>query len=228
VVEVLGQYLGASLWVLPVGAFAVVGAVVRLGQPAVRGPALLLVAVGSHVALMSLTHWESRYHFPVMLVGSGFAAFLVCEVGARLRARVPRPAAAAVVALLIALILVPSLWRATLRVSGVLRREAREVLPASAFLRHLDPAGSPLLSPNPHLAYLSGRPWRRLPDLETLERLHAFVRQSDARYVAWDAAGWRIAPRLRGALAEPALVTDWLEPVYRDDATGLLIYRVRS
>jgi hypothetical protein len=228
VIEVVGRYAGASLWVLPVGALAALGAVARLRRPGARGAALLLVALGAHVALMSLTHWEARYHFPAMLVLSGFAAYLVCALGTWLRTRVPGPAAAAAVAALIALILVPSVWRGTLRVSGVLHREAREVLPASEFLRRLDPTGSALLSPHPHLAYLSGRPWRRLPDLESLEQLQAFVRRSDAGYVAWDRAGPRISPRLRGALAEPARVAEWLEPVYRDDAGGLVIYRVRS
>jgi hypothetical protein len=82
------------------------------------------------------------------------------------------------------------------------------------------------MSPKAHLAYLSGRPWRRLPPVPSLEALRLAVRGSDVRFIAWDRMGWRISRGLGGVLDDPSKVGEWLVPVYRDAGAELVIYRV--
>jgi 4-amino-4-deoxy-L-arabinose transferase-like glycosyltransferase len=56
------RFFGDSLWPLPVGPLAALGVVLALRRPR-RPAALLVLALVSHLVLVSLTHWETRYHF---------------------------------------------------------------------------------------------------------------------------------------------------------------------
>lgn len=221
------RLLDTSLWPLPVGPLAVLGVVLSLRSPR-RPVALVLVALLAHLLLVSLTFWVTRYHFFAMIVLSGFAAAAAVWIGAAAAARWPRFVqleTAIVVALGLAMLL-PLGDRAYERLQRVMQREPTEVLAASRALRVLDPAGGALMSPKPHLGYLSGRPWRRLPRVPTMEALRQIVQGTDIRFVAWDRMGWRISRELGGILDDPSKVGDWLVPVYRDPPHQVVIYRV--
>lgn len=221
------SFLDASLWSLPVGPLAALGVV--LGLRGLRRPvALLLLALLSHLLLVSLIHWESRYHFFAMAILSGFAAAAVVWIGAAAAARSRRPewVEPAIVGSLALVLLAPLGARAHDRLRRTLEREPTEVLAASRALRALDPAGGALMSPKPHLAYLSGRPWRRLPHVPSMEALRQAVHGSDVRFVAWDRMGWRTSRDLGGILDNPSKKGDWLVPVYSDPPHQLVIYRV--
>jgi len=221
------RFLGASLWTLPVGPLAALGVALSLRRPR-RPVALVLVALLSHLLLVSLTHWETRYHFFAMAVLSGFAAAAVVWLGAAAAARWPRAGwlKPAIVGALLLAVLAPLGYSAHERLQRLVEREPTEVLAASRALRAMDPAGGTLMSPKAHLAYLSGRPWRRLPHVPTVEALREVVRGSDIRFIAWDRMGWRISRDLGGVLDDPSKVGDWLLPVYRDPPHELVIYRV--
>ena len=74
------QTLGAGLTLLPVGPLAVTGIGLCLARNRRRPVFLVLLAALSFLLVMSLTHWEKRYFFFILVCYSGFAAFAIFEI----------------------------------------------------------------------------------------------------------------------------------------------------
>jgi len=220
------QSLGSSLALLPVGPLAAVGMVLGLVRRRTRPVMLVLAAWLSFLLLMSLTHWETRYFFFLLVCHAGFAAFATFEIAAWIGRVLDRPRIVPALVAIVALwILVPSIvvsWRA---VRVTLERQPLELLPAARQLARVAPPGATVMSLRAQIAYLSGLKWRGQPGASSVEELRTLLGSDTPDYLVFDRWARRFAKPLM-PLAAPDFSVPWLEPVYRDPASDIVIYAV--
>lgn len=219
------QTLGASLALLPVGPLAALGIALSLAEHRRRPVLLVLAAALSFLLVMSLTHWETRYFFFILVCYSGFAAFAIFEVARRIGHALGSPIASRVTVAALALwILVPSsvlVWRAA---EKTLSRQPTELLPAARYLRSVAPPGATVMALRAQIAYLSHRQWRPLPGAESVDALRSVLCERPPDYLVYDRWGRRFTQQLM-ALADPVGSPPWLQPVYSDPSVA--VYAVK-
>ncbi len=224
VVPTLVNGFGASLALFPVGPLAAVGIVLSLIWHHRRPVIIVLVAALTFVLLMSLTHWERRYHFFPLACYSGFAAFAVFQIGHAVGRLLGSPMAARlVVTALVVVIVVPSGIRAWNAVLISLKRQPIELLPAARYLDSVAPPGATVMAGRAQIAYLSRRQFRELPDAGSLDELKSYLSEHPADYLVFDRWG-QFHPNLT-ILAKPDGSTPWLHPVFNDG--GVVVYVVQ-
>ncbi len=221
---ILYRTVGAGLALLPVGPLAVAGIVVSLARHRRRPVLLVLLAVLSFLLLMTLTHWEKRYFFFILVCYSGFAALAIVEIARWVGRTFRSPLAARVaMAALVLWIIVPSAVTVKRAAAKTLSRQPVELLPAAdAVAREARPEAT-VMSVRAQIAYLSHRPWRPLPGADSVEGLKAIIRDDPPDYIAYDRWARKYLPQLK-ALADPAGSPPWLRPVYSHPS--IVVYRV--
>jgi 4-amino-4-deoxy-L-arabinose transferase-like glycosyltransferase len=224
---IFGHTLGASLVLFPVGPLAVAGVALSLAYRRRRPVLIVLAGMASFLLFMSLTHWERRYHLFLLACYAGFAGFAITEL-ARGAARLVRsPIAGRLVATaLVLLIAYASITRSARAVRTTLERQPVELLPAARFLERATAKDATVMAMRAQIAQLSGREWRELPGVDTLDQLQKALRERPPDYLVYDR--WMRRRRAGLApLATPDASLSWLEPVYRDPTGAIVIYAVR-
>ncbi len=225
---VLYNTFGASLAVLPVGPLAALGILLSLARHRRRPVLLVLIGALSFLLLMSLTHWDRRYYFFLLVCYSGFAAFTIFKVAQRIGRALNSPLAERLAVVTLALwILIPSVGLTWQRVHTTLGRQPIELLPAARYLDGLAPRGATVMAVRPHIAYLSHRQWREFPPgAGSVDELKAMLRGRPPDYLVYDRWGRQIYKQLM-ALAKPDGTFPWLRPIYNDQTGGVVIYAVQ-
>ncbi|HTY79116.1 MAG TPA: glycosyltransferase family 39 protein [Candidatus Bathyarchaeia archaeon] len=221
------QSLGASLALLPVGPLALVGLVLSLLRRRTRPVLLVLCAWVSFLLVMSLTHWEARYFFFLLVCNSGFASCALFEIAGWAGPRLHRPAITSAVIAIVALwILVPSAvvtWR---EVRITITRQPFEILPAARALAGVAPPGSTVMSSRAQIAYLSGLQWREMPTADSIDAFEAVLRKDPPDFLVFDRWARRYVRPLGEVVASHGGVS-WLQPIYQDPQNQVVIYAVR-
>ena len=200
---ILYRTVGAGLALLPVGPLAVAGIVVSLARHRRRPVLLVLVAMLSFLLLMTLTHWEKRYFFFILVCYSGFAALAIVEIARRVGRTFRSPLAARVaMAALVLWIIVPSAVTVKRAAAKTLSRQPVELLPAADAVAREARSEATVMSVRAQIAYLSHRPWRPLPGADSVEGLKAIIRDDPPDYIAYDRWARKYLPQLK-ALADP-------------------------
>jgi Dolichyl-phosphate-mannose-protein mannosyltransferase len=222
---ILYRSLGAGLALLPVGPLAVVGIGLALARHRRKPVLLVLLAALSFLLLMTLTHWEKRYFFFLLVCYSGFSALAIVEIAAWVEQRFGAPRAARLaMALLMLWILAPSAVTVSRAAAKTLSRQPVELLPAARAVA-LDAAPqATVMSVRAQMAYLSGRAWRPLPGADSIDDLKVKIQDQPPGYIAYDRWARKYLPQLK-ALADPAAARPpWLVPVYSHPS--ITVYRV--
>ena len=218
------QTLGAGLTLLPVGPLAATGIALSLARDRRRPVVLVLLAALSFLLVMSLTHWEKRYFFFILVCYSGFAAFAIFEIARWVgRTLGSAMAARATMAVLVLWIVVPSIvtvWQAAAR---TLSRQPVELLPAAEVVRREALPLATVMAVRAQMAYLSRREWRPLPGADSVEGLKTMLQHDPPGYVVYDRWARKYIPELK-SLVDPAASPPWLRAVYSHPS--IVVYRV--
>jgi 4-amino-4-deoxy-L-arabinose transferase-like glycosyltransferase len=218
------QTLGAGLALLPVGPLAAIGIGLCLARNRRRPVLLVLLAALSFLLVMSLTHWERRYFFFILVCYGGFAAFAVFEIARWAgRALGSTRAAQATMAVLVLWIVVPSIVTVWQAAAKTLSRQPVELLPAAEVVRREASPRATVMAVRAQMAYLSRREWRPLPGADSVEGLKTLLQQDPPGYVVYDRWAWKYMPELK-SLLDPAASPRWLRAVYSNPA--IVVYRV--
>ena len=189
------------------------GIVVSLARHRQRPVLLVLLGVLSFLLLMTLTHWEKRYFFFILVCYSGFAALAIVEIARWVGRTFRSPLAARVaMAALVLWIIVPSAVTVKRAAAKTLSRQPVELLPAADAVAREARSEATVMSVRAPIAYLSHRPWRPLPGADSVEGLKAIIRDDPPDYIAYDRWARKYLPQLK-ALADPAGSPPWLRPV---------------
>ena len=217
------QTLGAGLALLPVGPLAAVGIGLSLARNGRRPLFLVLLAALSFLLVMSLTHWERRYFFFILVCYSGFAAFAIFEVARWVGRALGPMAAQATMAVLVLWIVVPSIVTVWQAAAKTLSRQPVELLPAAEIVRREASPGATVMAVRAQMAYLSRREWRPLPGADSVEALKTLLQQDPPGYVVYDRWARKYIPELK-SLLDPAASPRWLRAVYCHPS--IVVYRV--
>ena len=218
------QTLGAGLALLPVGPLAAMGIGLSLARNRRRPVFLVLLAALSFLLVMSLTHWERRYFFFILVCYSGFAAFAIFEIAGWVgRALGSMLAARATMAMLVLWIVVPSIVTVWQAAAKTLSRQPVELLPAAEVVRREASPRATVMAVRAQMAYLSRREWRPLPGADSVEGLKTILQQDPPGYVVYDRWAWKYMPELK-SLLDPAASPRWLRAVYSNPS--IVVYRV--
>lgn len=223
---ILSQSLGSSLALLPVGPLAVLGIVLGLARQRTRPVLLMLVAWLSFLLFMSLTHWEPRYFFFMLVCHSGFAMYALFEIARWVGRTFGSPVAARVVVAVVFLwILIPTIVVTVWVVRVTLGRQPLELLPAARQLASVAPPGATVMSLRAQIAYLSGLKWRGMPGASSIEELKIVLSTNPPDYIVLDRWGKRFAKPLIPLMTQEVYVP-WLELVYSEPQGKIVIYAV--
>jgi 4-amino-4-deoxy-L-arabinose transferase-like glycosyltransferase len=219
------QTLGAGLALLPVGPLAAIGMGLCLARHRRKPVLLVLLAALSFLLVMSLTHWERRYFFFILVCYSGFAAFAIFEIARWVgRALGSTMASHATMAVLVLWIVIPSIVTVWQAAAKTLSRQPVELLPAAEVVRREAPPRATVMAVRAQMAYLSRREWRPLPGADSLPALKTLLHQDPPGYIVYDRWARKYLPQLK-ALLDPAASPSWLRAVYSQP--GIVVYRVQ-
>jgi len=221
--RIVAHTFGASLALLPVGPLAAAGIVLSVTRHRRKAVLLVLLAGLSFLLLMALTHWETRYHFFILVCYSGFAAVAIVEAGRWIGRRLEsRPASLATMGALLLMILVPSSAAVRRETAKTLSRQPVELLPAARFLDAVAAPDATVMAMRAQIAYLSRRAYRPVPAADSGAGLERLILADPPAYLVYDR--WaRFLPSFQ-TLADPGASPPWLEAVYRQPS--IVIYRV--
>lgn len=224
----LRQSVTGNLVAQLVGWMALLG--IGLSLIGLRSKPLLLVltAGGLYLLLMALNHWETRYYFFVMALYAGFAVFAASRWLSLARAQ-GWLKASAFVAIPIGLVVVmfaASLSASRLDVKEFLEAQPMEVAGARDFVlsQNAAPHSLRIVARKPHLAYMSRQEWVFFPQVKSLEELRAWLQTNRVDYIAIGKREIKERKELK-SLGDPKKAPDWLQPVWRYEPTGLILYQ---
>ena len=224
IAPILYRTVGAGLALLPVGPLAVAGIALALLRHRRKPVLLVLLAALAFLLLMTLTHWEKRYFFFILVCYAGFAALAIVEIAGWIDARFHAPRAARLaMALLMLWILAPSAVTVSRAAAKTLSRQPLELLPAARAVALDAPPQATVMSVRAQMAYLSGRAWRPLPGAESIDDLKVKIQDRPPGYIAYDRWARKYVPQLK-SLADPGASPPWLVPVYSHPS--ITVYRV--
>jgi hypothetical protein len=185
---------------------------------------LVLLAALSFLLVMSLTHWERRYFFFILVCYSGFAAFAVFEIARWVgRALGSMMAAQATMAVLVLWIVVPSIVTVWQAAAKTLSRQPVELLPAAEVVRREASPRATVMAVRAQMAYLSRREWRPLPRRGLGRGPQDPPAAGPAGLRRLRRWAWKYMPELK-SLLDPAASPRWLRAVYSNPA--IVVYRV--
>lgn len=215
-----------------VGLVGLVGLLLALWSRRTRQLMVLLVAIGLYLLLMGLNHWETRYYFFWGVVLSGFAVFAIQSTGESLGRRLGLVARGW--SLLPVGVFLLFWWVSFVQSRDDLHRflaaQPWEVSAARDFLKGQYGEGTGqlrIVARKPHLPYLVGAGWVFFPQVRTIDEFRSWVTANNVDYIV---IGKRELKERRelADLAKPTKAPAWLQPVWRYDETGLVLYRVGS
>ncbi len=188
---------------------------------------LVLIAGAGYFLLVSLTHWETRYYFFLMILYSGFAAFAAAEWLAMARSQgwLKPPVFTLIPVALVALMFALSLAESRKDVTTFLAAQPVEIPAARDYLSSVGAIGGRrIVARKPHLPYLSRNQWVFFPQVKSLDELRVWVENNRVDYVA---IGRRELKERRelAALGDPKKAPDWLKAVWVNDDPMFILYK---
>jgi hypothetical protein len=137
--------------------------------------------------------------------------------------------ASAFVAIPIGLVVVmfaASLSASRLDVKEFLEAQPMEVAGARDFVlsQNAAPHSLRIVARKPHLAYMSRQEWVFFPQVKSLEELRAWLQTNRVDYIAIGKREIKERKELK-SLGDPKKAPDWLQPVWRYEPTGLILYQ---
>ena len=189
---------------------------------------LVLIAGGLYWLLMGLNHWETRYYFFVMVLYAGFAVFAAARwlELARAQGWLKASAFAGIPVALVVVMFAASLSASRKDVTEFLEAQPLEVAGARDFVLGLNasPNSLRIVARKPHLAYMSRQEWVFFPQVKSLEELRVWLQTNRVDYIAIGKREIKERKELK-ALGDPKKAPDWLQPVWRYEPTGLILYQ---
>ena len=207
----------------PAYLFLGAGLLVMLRRGGARRMAWLLVTAFGYL-LLGLVGFYARYHlfvFPVLFLLVSY--FLLSEEPGA--AGAPASALGRFRWAACLLVLAGVGYSSASAVEREFKREPRYLLRFAADLRRRSHPGDAMVSGKPHLAWVAGLR-RIVPPQESPEAFLAHACELGARYVTYTPAEATIYPAL-AALRDTAAVADRFTLLYRDAASGTLVYEIR-
>jgi MFS family permease len=215
-----------------VGVMGLVGMLLAFWRRRTRSLMVLLVAAILYLLLMGLNHWETRYYLFWGVILAGFAVFAIGSIWESIVRRlelVVRWWGLLPVGLFLLLwTLSFAQSRADLR--RFLAAQPWEVAAARDFLRGQygeETSRLRIVARKPHLPYLVGAGWVFFPPVRTIDEFKSWVTANRVDFIV---IGKRELKERRelAPLAKASGAPDWLQPVWRYEETGLILYRVTS
>lgn len=226
--ESLRQSVTGNLVAQLVGWLALLGIGLSLIGRRSKSLLLVLIAGGLYWLLMGLNHWETRYYFFVMVLYAGFAVFAAARwlELARAQGWLKASAFAAIPVALVVVMFAASLSASRKDVTEFLEAQPLEVAGARDFVLGLNASPNTLriVARKPHLAYMSRQEWVFFPQVKSLEELRVWLQTNRVDYIAIGKREIKERKELK-ALGDPKKAPDWLQPVWRYEPTGLILYQ---
>lgn len=228
VFENLRQSLTGDLVGPWVGWLALLGLALALLRRRTREVWLLLGATTLHFLVLSLTHWEARYYFFVMVVYAGFAAYAPFALLELMRERGERwrdPKFALVPAAIVLALFAWSLRPARKQFDKFVAGQPKDVLPVCDYFRGAGITGTRLVARKPHAAFICEQEWVYFPSAKSIDELRDWLRDNPAEYLT--ISRMEISRRKEmGQLKNPDHAPTWLRAVLNDQSLPLVIYRI--
>ncbi|MBL8189524.1 MAG: glycosyltransferase family 39 protein [Acidobacteria bacterium] len=226
--ESLRQSVTGNLVAQLVGWLALLGIGLSLIGRRSKSLLLVLIAGGLYWLLMGLNHWETRYYFFVMVLYAGFAVFAAerwLEL-ARAQGWLKASAFAGIPVALVVVMVAASLSASRKDVNEFLEAQPLEVAGARDFVLGLNasPNSLRIVARKPHLAYMSRQEWVFFPQVKSLEELRVWLQTNRVDYIAIGKREIKERKELK-TLGDPKKAPDWLQPVWRYEPTGLILYQ---
>ena len=226
--ESLRQSVTGNLVAQLVGWLALLGIGLSLIGRRSKSLLLVLIAGGLYWLLMGLNHWETRYYFFVMVLYAGFAVFAAARwlELARAQGWLKASAFAGIPVALVVVMFAASLSASRKDVTEFLEAQPLEVAGARDFVLGLNasPNSLRIVARKPHLAYMSRQEWVFFPQVKSLEELRVWLQTNRVDYIAIGKREIKERKELK-ALGDPKKAPDWLQPVWRYEPTGLILYQ---
>jgi hypothetical protein len=188
---------------------------------------LVLIAGALYFLLVSLTHWETRYYFFLMVLYAGFAAFAAAEwlAMARNQGWLKPQVFTLIPAALVAVMFALSLAESRKDVTTFLAAQPVEIPAARDYLSSVGAIGGRrIVARKPHLPYLSRNQWVFFPQVKSLDELRAWVENNRVDYIAIGRRELKERKEL-AALGDPKNAPDWLKPVWVSDDPLFILYK---
>lgn len=188
---------------------------------------LVLIAGAIYFLLVSLTHWETRYYFFLMVLYAGLAAFAAAEWMAMAREQgwLKLPVFTLIPIALVAAMFALSLAESRKDVTNFLAAQPVEIPAARDYLSSAGAIGGRrIVARKPHLPYLSRNEWIFFPQVKSLDELRVWVENNRVDYIAIGRRELKERKELT-ALGDPKNAPDWLKPVWAHDDPMLILYK---
>jgi hypothetical protein len=188
---------------------------------------LVLIAGASYFLLVSLTHWETRYYFFLMVLYAGLAAFAAAEWLAMAcdQGWLKPPVFTLIPIALVAAMFAFSLAESRKDMTTFLAAQPVEIPAARDYLDSVGAIGGRrIVARKPHLPYLSRNEWVFFPQVKSLDELRVWVENNRVDYIA---IGRRELKERRelAALGDPKKAPDWLKAVWVNDDPMFILYK---
>lgn len=221
-----------NVWV---GILALIGMLTALWRSRTRELAVLLVSGLLYLLLMGLNHWETRYYFFLGVLYAGLAAYAIGAIGGMVRERGGLTGRNARVWQLLPvglflLIFGVSLAESRADVRKFLAAQPWEMASARDYLLKDYAEGTAklrIVARKPHLPYMVHAEWVFFPPVRSLDEFRTWVSQNDVDFIVIGKRELKERKELT-PLGKPSKAPEWLNPVWIDDETGLILYRVGS
>ncbi len=189
--------------------------------------ALVLIAGAIYFLLVSLTHWETRYYFFLMVLYAGFAAFAAAEWLAMARSQgwLRHRAFTLLPVALVAVMFTLSLAESRKDVTNFLASQPTEIIAARDYLSRVGATGGKrIVARKPHLPYLSHNEWVFFPQVKSLDEFRAWMENNRVDYIAVGKRELKERKEL-AALGDPEKAPDWLKDVWVNDDPLFVLYQ---
>ncbi len=194
-----------------------------------RSKEVMFVLIGGAIyfLLVSLTHWETRYYFFLMILYAGLAAFVAAEWLAMARSQgwLKHRAFTLIPVALVAVMFALSLAESRKDVTNFLADQPTEIPAARDYLSSVSAIGGRrIVARKPHLPYLSRNEWVFFPQVKSLDELRVWIENNRVDYIAIGRRELKERRELT-ALGDPKKAPDWLKPVWVNDDPMLILYK---
>jgi hypothetical protein len=203
------------------------GVVFALGRRRSNSVLLVLSAGAIYFLLVSLTHWETRYYFFVMVLYAGFAVFATVEWlrMARESGWLSHRAFAMIPVAMVAAMFALSLSESRKDVSQFLANQPAEIIAARDYLESIGGSGGKrIVARKPHLPYLSRNEWVFFPQVKSVDEFRAWVESNRVDYIAVGKRELKERKEL-ASLGDPKNAPEWLKAVWVNDDPKFILYK---
>ncbi len=214
-----------SAWV---GWVALLGLVLALIERKSKAVLVVLLAGALYLLLMALNHWETRYYFFVMILDAGLAVYAASRLLALARARgwCEQAAFTLLPAGLVLVLAGLSFAASRHEVRQFLESHPQEILSARDYILSTNPPPHSLkiVARKPHLAFLSRQDWVFIPQVKSLDELHAWLADNHIDYLAIGTREIKDRKELK-PLGDAQTAPPWLKAVWVNKKPLYILYR---